>query len=396
MDLADGLGRLTYCSNIHPGERWDDVRRVLAERVPAVKAKVAPARTMGVGLRLAAVAAEALDAPEALADLQGLLRAHDLDVFTINGFPYGPFHGTAVKAQVYQPDWRTDERLAYSNRLADILAALVPAGGFGTVSTVPGTFKPLAAGHEAAMAERLIDHVAHLVALRARTGRTVALTLEPEPCCFLETIAEAIAFFEQYLFAETAVRRLAERTGLDRGEAQAALPRHLGLCYDVCHAAVEYEDPDASFDALDRAGVPVHKLQLSAALRIDRVDDAARTALAAFDEPTYLHQVVARTPDGALRRHVDLAEALALGAAADGEAWRVHFHVPIFIDAMARFATTQDFLKAVLARHRARPIAPHLEVETYTWDVLPERWRGVAVEDAIARELDWVLGELTR
>ncbi len=394
MELAHGLGRLTYCSNIHPGEAWDDVRRVLAERVPAVKAKVSPERTMGVGLRLAAVAAEALDAPEAIADLQGLLRAHDLEVFTINGFPYGPFHGTAIKAQVYQPDWRTDERLAYSNRLADILAALLPADGFGTVSTVPGTFKPLAEGHEAAMAERLIDHVAHLVALRARTARTVALALEPEPFCFLETIDEAIAFFERHLFAGSAAARLAERTGLARQEAAAALPRHLGLCYDVCHAAVEYEDPDASFAALEAAGVPVHKLQLSAALRIDRVDAESRRALAAFAEPTYLHQVVARTADGALRRHVDLPEALALGEAADGEAWRVHFHVPIFIDDMARFATTQDFLRAVLARHRDRPIAPHLEVETYTWDVLPERWRGVAVEDAIARELAWVLGEL--
>jgi len=396
MDLADGLGRLTYCSNIHPGERWDDVRRVLAERVPLVKAKVAPERTMGVGLRLAAVAAEALDAPEALADLQGLLRGHHLDVFTLNGFPYGPFHGTAVKDQVYQPDWRTDERLAYSNRLADILAALLPEGGFGTVSTVPGTFKPLAPGNEALMAARMVDHVAHLVDLRARTGRTIALALEPEPCCFLETIAEAVDFFERHLFADAAVARLAERSGLTRGEARDALPRHLGLCYDVCHAAVEWEDPAASLDALAAGGVPVHKLQLSAALRLDRVSPEARAALAAFDEPTYLHQVVARTPDGGLHRHVDLPDALARGAAADGEAWRVHFHVPIFIAEIAPFATTQDFLRAVLARHRERPIAPHLEVETYSFDVLPEALRGVPVEDAVARELHWVLGELTR
>jgi sugar phosphate isomerase/epimerase len=396
MELPRGLGRLAYCTNIHPGEDWPAVRRVLAEQVPAVKANIAPAETMGVGLRLAAVAAEALDAPEALVDLQGLLRAHDLDVFTLNGFPYGPFHGTAVKAQVYQPDWRRDDRLVYANRLADILAALLPADGFGTVSTVPGTFKPLAAGHEADMAARLIEHVAHLVELRARTGRTVAVALEPEPCCFLETIAEAIDFFERYLFADAAVERLADGAGLGRGEARDALPRHLGLCYDVCHAAVEWEDPAASFDALAAAGVPVHKLQLSAALRLDRVSPEARAALAAFDEPTYLHQVVARAHDGTLRRHLDLPDALARGAAADGEAWRVHFHVPIFIDTIAPFATTQDFLRAVLARHRERPIAPHLEVETYTFDVLPEVLRDVAVESAVARELRWVVDELAR
>jgi sugar phosphate isomerase/epimerase len=396
MELPGGLGRLTYCSNIHPGEDWPAVRHLLAERVPAVKARLAPERDMGIGLRLGADAAAALDDASARGELIEVLRTHDLEVFTLNGFPYGPFHGTPVKAEVYQPDWRTDERLAYTDRLADLLATLLPAGGFGTVSTVPGTFKPLAAGHEAAMAARMVDHVAHLVELRARTGRTVALALEPEPCCFLETIAEAIDFFERHLFADAAVARLAERSGLTRGEARDALPRHLGLCYDVCHAAVEWEDPAASFDALAAAGVPVLKLQLSAALRLDHVSPEGRAALAAFDEPTYLHQVVARTGDGALRRDVDLPEALARGAAADGEAWRVHFHVPIFIDTIPPFATTQDFLRAVLARHRARPIAPHLEVETYTFDVLPAALRGVAVEDAVARELRWVLGELTR
>ncbi len=396
MELPRGLGRLTYCSNIHPGEDWPAVRRVLGERVPAVKAQVAPASTMGIGLRLAAVAAATLDDAAARAELIDVLRAHDLDIFTLNGFPYGPFHGTAVKAEVYQPDWRRDERLSYTNRLADLLAALLPAGAFGTVSTVPGTFKPLAPGNEDAMAARMVDHVAHLVALRARTGRTIALALEPEPCCFLETIAEAVDFFERHLFADAAVARLAERSGLTRGDALDALPRHLGLCYDVCHAAVEWEDPAASLDALAAAGVPVHKLQLSAALRLDRVSPESRAALAAFDEPTYLHQVVARAPDGRLVRHVDLPDALARGAAADGEAWRVHFHVPIFIAEIAPFATTQDFLRAVLARHRERPIAPHLEVETYTFDVLPEALRGVPVEDAVARELRWVLGELTR
>ena len=170
---------------------------------------------------------------------------------------------------------------------------------------------------------------------------------------------------------------------LGRGEAAVALPRHLGLCYDVCHAAVEYEDPAASLAALAAAGVPVHKLQLSSALRIERVDAAARGALAAFDEPTYLHQVVARR--GAdLSRIADLPEALGRGAAADGEEWRVHFHVPIFVAELADFGTTQDFLAQVLALHRAAPLSPHLKVETSTWDVLPEALTGHGLEAAVA------------
>ncbi|TVQ34883.1 MAG: sugar phosphate isomerase [Geminicoccaceae bacterium] len=395
MELPGKLGLLTYCSNIHPGETWPELQTMLEHHVPQVKARVAPDRPMGVGLRIAAVAAEALAAPEALAELCAILARHDLFVFTINGFPYGPFHGTRVKEQVYQPDWQHDARLVYTNRLADLLAALLPEGGFGSLSTVPGTFKPLAAGHEAAMAERILRQVAHDVALAERTGRTVALALEPEPFCFLETIAETVAFFEHHLFDERAVARLAALTGQSRSQAATALPRHLGVCYDVCHAAVEYEDPDASLDALEAAGIPIHKLQLSAALRVPAVDAAARAALAPFAEPTYLHQVLARDRSGSVRGQLDLPAALALGASSDGEEWRIHFHVPIFQAELERFATTQPFLDAVLARHARQPLTPHLEVETYTFDVLPEAFRGVPVDEAIARELNWVRSRLS-
>ncbi|MEE8453961.1 MAG: metabolite traffic protein EboE, partial [Limibaculum sp.] len=225
--------------------------------------------------------------------------------------------------------------------------------------------------------------------LRDRTGVEIAIAIEPEPYCFLETIAESVAFFEAHLFSDRAVGMMADLAGLTRAEAAAALPQHLGLCYDVCHAAVEYEDPAASVAALREAGVPIHKLQLSSALRIARVDAGARAALAAFDEPTYLHQVVARR--GAdLTRVSDLPEALGRGAAADGEEWRVHFHVPIFVADLPEFDTTQDFLAEVLALHRATPVSPHLEVETYTWGVLPETLTGDGLEAAVAREIDWV------
>ncbi len=394
MRLTGDLGQLTYCSNIHPGESWPELRRVLDERVPKVKALASPDAPMGIGLRIAAVAAEALDAPAAWAELKAILDRHGLEVWTVNGFPYGPFHDTAVKENVYQPDWRSPHRLAYTNRLADLLADLQPAGGFASLSTVPGTFKPLAAGNEAAMAEAMLRHVAHCMDLADRTGRTVALAIEPEPFCFLETIAETVAFFEQHLFSDAAVAALADFARVSRSEAARALPVHLGLCYDVCHAAVEYEDPELSLSALEMVGIPIHKLQLSAALRVPNVDAAARAALAAFAEPTYLHQVIARDGDGALRGHLDLPLALERGEASDGEEWRIHFHVPIFADRLERFATTQPFLEAVLARHRARPVTRHLEVETYTRDVLPAAHRAVAVEVAIARELAWVRDRL--
>jgi sugar phosphate isomerase/epimerase len=391
------LGHLTYCTNIHPGESWAEVSANLERYLPAVKREVAPDRALGVGLRLSAIAAEALRAPAALAELKGFLADHDLYVFTINGFPYGPFHGRPVKEQVYQPDWQDEARVTYSDGLADLLAELLPDDPAleGSISTVPGTFKPLAEAPGAVeqMARNMVRHAAHLAGIRARTGRTLALALEPEPYCFLETIDETVGFFERHLFGAAAVRLMSELTGLAPGAAEAALRRHLGVCYDVCHAAVEFEDPAGSLQALRAAGIGVPKLQLSAALRIAAVGPETAAQLRPFDEPVYLHQVIARQ-DGRLIRYLDLPQALAALAQNRGAEWRVHFHVPIFLAQLRDFSTTQAFLGEILARHRREPISANLEVETYTWDVLPERYRQVDVASAVARELAWVVEQL--
>ena len=400
MELSPGgaLGHLTYCTNIHAAESWNDMAAGLRRHLPAIKAEVSPGAPMGVGLRVAAAAATALAEPENFAALRDLL-GEDYYVFTINGFPYGTFHGKRVKEGAYRPDWSEPQRLTYTNLLADQLAELLPEGLIGSVSTVPCTFKPwledAAArdGRLAAITEHLLRHAAHLVGLRERTSKTIVLALEPEPFCMLETIAETIAFYESELFSDRAAARVAEWTGLSRGDAHDALRRHLGVCYDVCHAAVVFEDPAGSIAALRSAGIDIAKLQLSSALRVSAVDATTAEALQPFDEPIYLHQTMERR-GGEIVRYLDLDEALARVGAASGAEWRSHFHVPVFLHEMERFSTTQDFLREILALHRSSPISTHLEVETYTWDVLPEQYRNADLGSAIARELNWVRGEL--
>ncbi len=387
------LGQLTYCTNIHAAEHLPDVLAGLRSHLPAIKAAVSPGASFGVGLRLAASAAEALQDPAALEELIGVLEDNDCYVFTINGFPYGAFHGQKVKEEVYSPDWSTPERLTYSNRLAGILARLLPDGIDGTISTVPGTFKPWAKGRVEAMTENLVRHVAFLVDLHARTGKSIMLTLEPEPCCFLETIEETVAYFRDHLFAGGAVEKLAALTDLAGGGASSALRRHLGVCYDVCHAAVEYEDPAGSVAALRDAGIAIGKLQLSSALKIAQVDEQSPQQLRPCDEPVYLHQVIQKGAGG-LTWFSDLPEALDQAAQSAGTEWRIHFHVPVFLDRLEHFGTTQDFLREILAIQRQKPISGHLEVETYTWDVLPGPLRNVGMSEAIARELNWVRNEL--
>jgi sugar phosphate isomerase/epimerase len=387
---------LTYCTNIHAGETWVEVLASLKAHVPQIKAQVSPHQPMGLGLRLSAIAAEALDAPAALQELQGFLADQGLYVFTVNAFPYGPFHGARVKEAVYQPDWLRPERLAYTDRVAHILAALLPDGCTGSVSTVPGTFKSI--GREPGAAERIAEniarHAATLVGIKARTGREIVLALEPEPCCFLETIEETTAFFSEHLFSDGAAAIVAERGGLNLATARGALRQHIGVCYDICHGAVEFEEPLAAFKELQQAGIRVAKLQLSSALRVPEVDATTEQVLSAFDDGVYLHQVVQRR-DGAITRWTDLGAAFeALRGGKAGGEWRVHCHVPIFLERASAFHSTQPTLKAALACARDGFVAPHLEVETYTWDVLPPQLRECSRAEAIARELAWVVEEL--
>ena len=380
---------LTYCSNIHAGESWDEVRGALSQALPSIRRLLNASGPFGIGLRLSARAAEALEQPAALSAFLAFLRDGDYYVPTINGFPFGAFHGTRVKERVYLPDWRDRARVAYSNRLATILAALQQDRhrDAGSVSTVPGAFK----GHlrsdddAAAIALNILDHARHLVTLRRQTGVTIALAIEPEPACLIETAAEAIAFFDRYLFNAS----LAAQCGVTVDEVRT----HIGVCFDACHMAVEFEDHEAALEAFDLAGIRVPKFQISSALRV--AGEAGRAALRRFAEDTYLHQVVARSGER-LARYVDLPDALAHGSVADegrGE-WRVHFHVPVFLRSLGDLETTQPDLERVLELIKTRTDAPCLEVETYTWDVLPQEYRTVEMSAAIARELAWTRSRL--
>ncbi|MEO6528119.1 MAG: metabolite traffic protein EboE [Gemmatimonadaceae bacterium] len=387
---------LTYCTNIHPGESWAEVRDNLVRYLVPVRERFAPGAPFGVGLRLSAESAEALDDPEALEELREFLRAHDLYVFTINGFPYGPFHGRPVKEAVYRPDWLQPERLAYTNRLADILAAVLPVGMEGTISTVPGAFAPRVNGERDAerMAQAMLDHAAHLVHLHATTGRRVVLALEPEPCCYLETIAETVEFFARHLLSPRAISSFSATTGLDALAAESAIREHLGVCLDTCHMAVEFEEPAQVLDTLDAAGIRVAKVQVTAGLRVLLAGDDAEAlgALAAFADDVYLHQVVERRADGGLSRYLDLPQAIAAAGERTAEElreWRVHFHVPVFRERYGQFEGTQAYVAEALREVRERTACTHFEVETYTWDVLPEEFRREGIVAAIVRELEW-------
>ncbi len=397
LHSSGSLSHLGYCSNIHAGESWQAVRENLQRYIPGIRDALVPGEEFGIGLRLSAAAVNDLAKAEALQEFRQFLTQNNLYVFTINGFPYGPFHGTRVKEDVYLPDWMDDERLRYTNQLADVFASILPDGQGGSISTVPGAFKERVAGPDdiRQMADNMIRHAAHLANLHVSTGKFIALALEPEPCCFLETIDESVDFFSQELFSDASAELMASLTQTDKASALKLLRKHLTLCLDLCHAAVEFEDPDDCLAKLESAGITVGKLQISSGLRLKDVSAATVDSLEPFIDKVYLHQVVERH-NGTLNRFTDLPEAIEhLGNSQESREWRVHFHVPIFLEELVDFSSTQPFVATMLSRHKEKPISDHLEVETYTWDVLPAELRTESVDQAIVREMRWVLEALS-
>ena len=389
---------LTYCLNIHPGETWDENARAIREHATKVRDRVAPGRRFGLGLRLSRTAAGQLARPAALESFRAFLRDEDLYAFTINGFPFGAFHGGRVKERVYAPDWRQPERRDYTLLLAEVLGVLVPEGVSGSISTVPCSYAAWiqSPADVRAMAMYLLDSVVGLAGIEERCGRELHIGLEPEPDCHVQTVAQAVRFVEEELLGPFARDYLASRAKWDGATAERKVRRHLGVCVDTCHLAVQFEDPVEMLQLLQARGIRVSKIQLSAALRAP--DTATALAdLPPFRDEVYLHQVRIRGAGGDIRTFPDLGAALdaARQGGVEGE-WRVHFHVPLYAGSYGRLESTGAALTPEFFGRVARGAGgvEHLEIETYTFHVLPEAIRPASIDESIAREYEWTLSRL--
>jgi hypothetical protein len=369
----------------------------LTTYVPQVKARIAPDVPFGVSLRLSAASAETLaaSAPER-ERLKGFLADEDLYLYTVNAFPYGPFKGRVVKEQVYEPDWRSEERTRYTKNVADVLVETTPENVDPSIQTAPLGFKPRVTGPDvvAAYTEHVLEVTAHLVGLWQRTGRTVTLAIEPEPYCFLETTDETVDYFQSQLYSGAGAARLAKLASIPISEAHVALRRHVGIVFDICHQAVEYEDMAESLRKLVNAGVPIFKLQEAAAVYIPEVTEETVEVLSRYAQTIYLTQTLERR-GGRITRYLNLEEAFEAWRADPGpREWRVHFHIPVFLDDLGAFHSTRFAIGDALAVHRETPLSAQLEIETYTWDVLPESLKTGDIVEYVCRELEWVRDQL--
>ncbi len=355
---------LTYCTNIHPGESWQEIFAAVRDSAPVVKKRISPHRPFPLGLRLSAAAAWEIDGGAA-AQFHRWCRQEGLYVASVNGFPYGTFHHAPVKQEVYLPDWRQAERLDYTKKLAQLLSIWLPEDMVGSISTVPVGFRTDIGKEDFdSVRENLGRALDFLHRLAEASGKEILLSMEPEPGCVLETVDDVVAFFDR----------------LDLPDSQR---QRLAVCYDCCHQSLQFEDPVKSLQMLADNNITIGHVQVSSALRLK---DPRIALLARYQEECYLHQTVGRTGDGRLLRYDDLDQAIA--AAPEGvEEWRVHFHVPVFLEETSECTSTRFFLEEVLP---LLPAGPVFEVETYTWSILPPELQGGSVTDCLIRELEWV------
>jgi hypothetical protein len=377
---------LSYCTNIHPAETWEETFRMLKTHVLAVRNLLRERGILGadeafaIGLRLSAVAARDLLEGAHLTNFHAWLEDTNTYVFTINGFPYGSFHGTRVKEQVFLPDWTSQARVDYTKDLFRILAGIARPGTGASVSTLPGSHKTFHAD-ENAILKNLADLATWLEELSLETGHDFHLGLEPEPLGHFENTAETLAFFER-------LHGMANNAEIVR--------RRIGVNYDACHFALEYDDARMSLDQLTGAGIRLSKIHLSSALALDPGDPAALSAIRQFDEPVYFHQVLLKSPDGEITRFADLPlffENVRKGTVrtADHDEMRVHFHIPLDAEPAAPLRSTRNQTEEVLEWKKNHPEAcGHYEIETYTWGVLPLNLQR-PVEEQIAGEYAWVI-----
>jgi len=317
-------------------------------------------------------------------------------LYTVNAFPYGPFKNQIVKEQVYEPDWRSEERTQYTMNVAEILADVVPKEISPSIQSAPLGFKPNVTGK--AVIDSYTEHVmrvaARLIDLEKRTGRTVTLALEPEPFCFLETTDETVDYFTNHLYTGKSAETLAKLSGLPISEAIIAQRRFIGMVFDICHQAVVYEDIATSLQKLVDAGIPIFKLQEAAAMRVPNVTQKIVDTLKRYAKTIYLTQTVEKK-DGKLNRFLNLEDAFKAWESNPGpREWRTHFHVPVFLDDLGEFGTTRFAIEDALKFHKRKPLSRQLEIETYTWDVLPDHLKTGDIVDYVSREIEWVKGQL--
>jgi hypothetical protein len=278
--------------------------------------------------------------------------------------------------------------------LADILAALLPQDHItGSISTVPCSFRSWPDGLDdiSLMLKNLLEVIVHLALLADKTSRIIQLALEPEPDGYLENAHECIEFICDQLL-RWGPDFVSHNLACDHRTSTELIRRHLGLCLDTCHAAVQFEEPMNILQQCRTRKVSIPKIQLTAALECV-IDEQTPSVLSGFAEDTYLHQTRIRGRKS-LRSWPDLPDVLDdLAYQKKGSLLRCHYHVPLFWEGTPPLRSTRSVLSPAFMRQLKKGASPHLELETYTFNILPPEIKPSGLQQGIIREFEWFMDQ---
>ena len=395
MRIKNGKNlQLTYCTNIHPANGLKQIYKNIEKYSIPLKRKLSEAEPFAIGLRLSDYESRQLTQKKSLQKFKSFLDENGLYVFTINGFVYGQFHKKVIKSKVFTPDWQDQKRVNYTLRLIKILSYLLDKNKEGSISTSPLSYKSWYKDKIKSwqkITKNLITVTSALIKIQKNTGKIIHIDIEPEPSGLLENSDEIIKFFKDYLL-KSGVEILKKEMSIPKKLAIKLILEHVRICLDTCHFAVEYEKTTDILQKFKKLGIGIGKIQISSALKITSVtarshQEKFRETLKHFEDSIYLHQVIAKNPHKSFE---DLTYALESIRTLECQEYRIHFHVPIFRKKFGALDSTQEETIKTLSLLKKHKITSHLEIETYTWEVLPKNFK-IDLVDSIEREYKWVL-----
>jgi sugar phosphate isomerase/epimerase len=287
---------------------------------------------------------------------KSFLDKNDLYVVSVNAFPYGTFHNKKIKKKVYLPDWSSHRRVEFTKRAAVILAGLLGKNYTGTISTVGSHYGKK---ENPACVSNIIKIGRYLKDLEGKTGKRIILSFEPEPDCYIDGLNSTIRFFNKIFKRDPGLRR------------------YIGVCLDLCHVFVEFEDPLDWLRKLSENKIEVMKIQISEALSSGNANHLAK-----FADDEYLHQTRVLTKKGTLKFN-DLPEALR--SRPEGK-WRVHCHLPLRLK--GRDVHSTGLITKQLFKKLSELGNKHIELETYTYRLLP--FKKPVLSDYLSSELSFI------
>jgi hypothetical protein len=382
---------LSYCTNIHFGESWEEVFYILKFHSRKLRNAFLKMDQFGIGLRLSNSSIINLSKSSFFFDFLFWLKINNFYIKSVNGFPYSFFGSNYIKDNVYLPDWSNFKRYIYSRRIIILFSNFLNKNNFGGISTLPLSYKYFFCNYS--YNNLYIKSIKYLYSLLILLNDIyvnnkifIHLDIEPEPDCVVSNTLDYINFFKKWLLDRIILYFLKKKIHM-------FILNYFRICFDICHSSVEFESICQSFNSIFLFNIKFGKFQISSSLKIDKMNFYNSYVFSYLPETPYIHQVYGKTFYDNIITYKDISLAHILLYKKKIVEYRIHYHVPIFFDKYEIFESTQQYIIEFFKLLKKRNAFYIFEIETYTFDILP-CYLKLNILYSLKREYDWVIKNL--